>query len=307
MKLEKYIGCSKAARKLIKADLVLKNAKIINVFTDRVEEGNIAITNGMIVGIGDYQGKKEIDLKGQYVTSGLIDAHLHLESTLVNPQELISQAALHGTTTFMGQDFGQQREWSEDRELDWFLLNQPLNKALLDYVRELWKMYRKYPALYATDTDPNGFEWINADDADRSIYSFMDLASVQKQAERDDRDGNNLDDAADRQLHFRRSTVLDGSFLNNLRCIAFISDLLNFFKAGAGYDERAGIKRVAVILVHGNGFAGQHGFVDFQAFGLHDLAVRYDLVADRQMDKVIDDNLVNRNFLVISAADDGRL
>jgi 1,4-alpha-glucan branching enzyme len=74
---------------------------------------------------------------------------------------------------FMGQDFGQQREWSEDRELDWFLLNQPLNKALLDYVRELWKMYRKYPALYATDTDPNGFEWINADDADRSIYSFM--------------------------------------------------------------------------------------------------------------------------------------
>ena len=51
MELTKYIGCSRAARKLDKADLVLKNAKIVNVFTDRVEEGNVAITNGMIVGI----------------------------------------------------------------------------------------------------------------------------------------------------------------------------------------------------------------------------------------------------------------
>ena len=90
MKLEKYMGCSKAARKLVPADLVLKNAKIVNVFTDRVEEGNIAVTNGMIVGIGDFAGKEEIDLKGQYVTSGFIDAHLHLESTLVNPQVLIN-------------------------------------------------------------------------------------------------------------------------------------------------------------------------------------------------------------------------
>ena len=74
---------------------------------------------------------------------------------------------------FMGQDFGQQREWSEERELDWFLLDQPMNKALLNYVRDLWKMYRKYPALYAGDCDQKSFEWINADDADRSIYSFM--------------------------------------------------------------------------------------------------------------------------------------
>ena len=101
MKLEKYIGCSRAARKLEKADLVLKNAKVVNVFTDRVEEGNVAITNGMIVGIGDYQGKEEIDLHGQYLTSGFIDAHLHLESTMVNPQVLISKAAMHGTTTFI--------------------------------------------------------------------------------------------------------------------------------------------------------------------------------------------------------------
>ncbi len=101
MELEKYIGCSEASRKLIPADLVLKNASIVNVFTDRVEKGNIAIKNGMIVGIGDYKGKKEIDVKGQYVTSGFINAHLHLESTMVNPQVLIAQAAMHGTTTFI--------------------------------------------------------------------------------------------------------------------------------------------------------------------------------------------------------------
>ena len=101
MKLEKYMGCSQAARKLIKSDLVLKNAKIVNVFTDRVEEGNVAVKNGMIVGIGNYEGEEEIDLKGQYLTSGFIDAHLHLESTMVNPQVLISQAAQRGTTTFI--------------------------------------------------------------------------------------------------------------------------------------------------------------------------------------------------------------
>lgn len=102
MKLEKYMGCSRAARRLEKSDLVLKNAKIVNVFTDRVEEGNVAIKNGMIVGIGDeFEGIEEIDLEGQYLTSGFIDAHLHLESTLVNPQVLIARAAMHGTTTFM--------------------------------------------------------------------------------------------------------------------------------------------------------------------------------------------------------------
>ena len=101
MELKKYLGCSRAARKLQPADLVLKNARIVNVFTDRVEEGNVAVTNGMIVGIGDYEGRKVIDLEGKYLTSGFIDAHLHLESTLVNPQVLISKAEEHGTTTFI--------------------------------------------------------------------------------------------------------------------------------------------------------------------------------------------------------------
>ena len=74
---------------------------------------------------------------------------------------------------FMGQEFGQLREWSEERELDWFLLGEENHRDLKDFVQTLLKMYRKYPALYGTDTDPSGFEWINADDGDRSIYSFV--------------------------------------------------------------------------------------------------------------------------------------
>ncbi len=74
---------------------------------------------------------------------------------------------------FMGQEFGQLREWSEERELDWFLLGEEKHRNLKDFVQGLLKMYRKYPALYAMDTDPSGFEWINADDGYRSIYSFV--------------------------------------------------------------------------------------------------------------------------------------
>ncbi len=74
---------------------------------------------------------------------------------------------------FMGQEFGQEREWSEARELDWFLLENPLNKGMQEYVKELLSLYRRYPAMYRIDNDWAGFEWINADDADRSIYSFV--------------------------------------------------------------------------------------------------------------------------------------
>ena len=74
---------------------------------------------------------------------------------------------------FMGQEFGQLREWSEERELDWFLLNEEPHKELQNYVHDLLTIYKKYPALYAGDNNPEGFEWINADDGDRSIYSFV--------------------------------------------------------------------------------------------------------------------------------------
>ena len=74
---------------------------------------------------------------------------------------------------FMGQDFGQLREWSEERELDWFLLAEKPHQQLQSFVKDLLHMYTHYPALYAMDDDPSGFEWINADDGDRSIFSFV--------------------------------------------------------------------------------------------------------------------------------------
>lgn len=74
---------------------------------------------------------------------------------------------------FMGQDFGQEREWSEERELDWYLLQNPLNSGLKEYVGELLRMYRKYPCLYRDDNSWKGFEWIKADDKDRSTYIFL--------------------------------------------------------------------------------------------------------------------------------------
>ncbi len=74
---------------------------------------------------------------------------------------------------FMGQDFGQLREWSEERELDWFLLGEENHRDLQSFVKDLLTIYRKYPALYAGDCNPEGFEWINADDCDRSIFSFV--------------------------------------------------------------------------------------------------------------------------------------
>lgn len=74
---------------------------------------------------------------------------------------------------FMGQDFGQSREWSEERELDWYLLEDPRHKHLQDFVKALLHLYKKNPCMYENDHDWGGFEWINANDADRSIFSFV--------------------------------------------------------------------------------------------------------------------------------------
>ena len=74
---------------------------------------------------------------------------------------------------FMGQDIGQYREWSEEREIDWFLLEDKKNEHLQAYVRDLLTLYKKYPAMHARDTEALGFSWVNADDADRSIFSFI--------------------------------------------------------------------------------------------------------------------------------------
>lgn len=74
---------------------------------------------------------------------------------------------------FMGQEFAQLREWSEERELDWYLLAEPEHQAIQNWMKDLLHMYKKKKAFYELDQSCDGFEWINADDGYRSIYSFM--------------------------------------------------------------------------------------------------------------------------------------
>ncbi len=74
---------------------------------------------------------------------------------------------------FMGQDFGQEREWCEERELDWYLLEDPLNSGMHAYVADLLKLYRDHPCMYTVDNSWEGFEWVKADDADQSTYAFI--------------------------------------------------------------------------------------------------------------------------------------
>ena len=83
------------------ASLVLKNAKVINVFTNEILEADIAIENGVIAGVGRYSGLTELDYSGQHIIPGLIDAHLHVESSLVSPDNFIMSALRCGTTTFI--------------------------------------------------------------------------------------------------------------------------------------------------------------------------------------------------------------
>ncbi|MDT2764502.1 adenine deaminase [Enterococcus asini] len=88
-----------ASAKQIPAELVIKNAKVVNVFTRKIMETDIAITQGIVVGLGQYEGQQVIDAKGQYVVPGLIDGHVHIESTLLPPHEFAKVSLLHGVTS----------------------------------------------------------------------------------------------------------------------------------------------------------------------------------------------------------------
>lgn len=88
-----------ASAKQIPAELVIKNAKVVNVFTRKIMETDIAITQGIVVGLGNYTGQKEIDARGQYAVPGLIDGHVHIESTLLPPHEFAKVSLLHGVTS----------------------------------------------------------------------------------------------------------------------------------------------------------------------------------------------------------------
>ena len=84
-----------------KADLVLKNARIVSVFTEEILEGDVAIVGGQIAGIGQYEGVEEIDLAGRYVAPGLIDGHVHIESAMVTPAQFAKTILPRGTTTII--------------------------------------------------------------------------------------------------------------------------------------------------------------------------------------------------------------
>lgn len=88
-----------AANKQQKADLVIRNASIVNVFTKSLTTGDVAIADGMIVGIGNYEGAVEIDAAGKFIAPGLIDAHVHIESSMVTPRQFSQVVLPHGVTT----------------------------------------------------------------------------------------------------------------------------------------------------------------------------------------------------------------
>jgi 1,4-alpha-glucan branching enzyme len=80
----------------------------------------------------------------------------------------------------MGQDFGQDCEWSEERELEWHSLSDDNHRGMHDYMKDLQELYVKYPALHEIDNDWAGFEWINADDKENSVYSYIRHSSSGK-------------------------------------------------------------------------------------------------------------------------------
>lgn len=91
----------KVANKEVKADTVVKNGRILNVFTGEITQGDIAIVDGIIAGIGQYDGKETIDAKDKVIVPGFIDGHMHIESTMLTPCELSKVLIQHGVTTVM--------------------------------------------------------------------------------------------------------------------------------------------------------------------------------------------------------------
>ncbi len=94
-------GIIQAALGKKRADLVLKNGKIIDVLNHRIIEGNVAVKDGIIIGIGDYEGFEEIDVNGAYIAPGLVDSHVHIESAMVTPSEYAKMVVPKGVTTII--------------------------------------------------------------------------------------------------------------------------------------------------------------------------------------------------------------
>ena len=101
MKKEELKKLIDTAAGRIPADLVIKNCKVINVFSGKIVEGDIAVSGGQIAGIGNYEGKEVVDAKGRYAAPGFIDSHIHIESSYVSPEEIGRLLVPHGGTTII--------------------------------------------------------------------------------------------------------------------------------------------------------------------------------------------------------------
>ncbi|MBW1867805.1 MAG: hypothetical protein JRI73_00580 [Deltaproteobacteria bacterium] len=87
-----------AARGKLPVDLVLKGARVVNLFSGRIQETDVAVYDGLIVGVGlEYHGKEEVDVSGKWIAPGLIDGHLHIESSMLTPSNIAAALVVHGT------------------------------------------------------------------------------------------------------------------------------------------------------------------------------------------------------------------
>ena len=101
MKKEELKKLIDTAAGRIPADVVIKNCKIVNVFSGTITEGDIALCGGQIAGIGEYEGKETVDAQGRYAVPGFIDSHIHIESSYVSPEEIGRLLVPHGATTII--------------------------------------------------------------------------------------------------------------------------------------------------------------------------------------------------------------
>ena len=101
MKKEELKKLIDTAAGRIPADTVIKNCQVVNVFSGKIQKGDIALCGDKIAGIGEYQGVKEIDAQGRYAVPGFIDSHIHIESAYVSPEELGRLLVPHGAATII--------------------------------------------------------------------------------------------------------------------------------------------------------------------------------------------------------------
>lgn len=150
----------KAARGETPVDLLLTHARIINVFSGEIISDNIAVANGYIVGLGSYRAEKTIDLKGRFVAPGFIDAHVHIESSMVGVTEFVRAVVVHGTTTVV----------ADPHEIANVLGTEGINYMLRSAIRQPINIYLTFPSCVpATNLETAGAS-LDTDD----LLAFID-------------------------------------------------------------------------------------------------------------------------------------